>query len=364
MLPGILVFVLGVLLMILVHELGHFIAAKRFGIKVEEFFLGFGPRLWSVRRGETVYGMKAIPVGGYVRIAGMNPFQEPAPEDRGRLFGDKPAWQRAVVLVAGAATHFVLAFLLLAVFFLFVGFPRARIAEVETTLDGNPSPAFVSGLRSGDEVLAVDGDDVTYPEFLDEVSESPGQPLTLRVRRNGEERSVETVPALSGGEGRLGVLVGQGSRLREDPIEAVVQGAEGVGGLVIGSFRAMAQVFGPEGLARVGQLLSGEERTVDDPVGLVGAARVSGQAAAAGLADVFFFLFAGFNVFVGILNILPLPPLDGGHLAVLGFESVTGRRVDPRRLVPLTAVVAGFLILFTLALTYLDVFSPIPNPFR
>src|SRR3970282_2260798 len=102
MVAGILVFVLGVLLMILVHELGHFVAAKRFGIKVEEFFIGFGPRVWSFRRGGADSGLRPIPRGGYVRIAGMNPFQEPPPEDRGRLFGDKPAWQRAVVLVAGA----------------------------------------------------------------------------------------------------------------------------------------------------------------------------------------------------------------------------------------------------------------------
>jgi RIP metalloprotease RseP len=191
MVAGILVFVFGVLLMILVHELGHFVAAKRFGIKVEEFFLGFGPRLWSFRRGETEYGLKAIPVGGYVRIAGMNPFQEPAPEDRGRLFGDKPAWQRAIVIAAGAATHFVLAFLLLTLFFLLIGFPRARIAEVETTLDGNPSPAFVVGLRAGDEVLAVNGDDVSYPEFLEEIKESPGRPVTVRLSRDGQERVLE-----------------------------------------------------------------------------------------------------------------------------------------------------------------------------
>src|SRR5918996_1287409 len=267
------------------------------------------------------------------------------------------------LIVAGAATHFVLAFLLLTVFFLLIGFPRARIAEVETTVDGNPSPAFVSGLRSGDEVLAVDGEDMTYPQVLEAINENPGRPQSIRVRRHGSERVVWATPVLSDGEGRLGVLIGQGSRLREDPIEAVVQGAEGVGSLVVNSVRGIGQVFGPEGLARVGQLLFGDERNVDDPVGLVGAARVSGQAAEAGLADVFFFLFAGFNVFVGILNILPLPPPDGGHLAVLGFESLTGRRVDPRRLVPLTALMVGFLILFTLALTYLDVFSPIPNPF-
>ena len=102
--------------MIFFHELGHFLTAKRFGIKVEEFFIGFGPRVWSFRRGETEYGLKAIPVGGYVRIAGMNPLEEPAPEDRDRIFTAKPKWQRAIVLVAGAVSHFVLAFLLLAVF--------------------------------------------------------------------------------------------------------------------------------------------------------------------------------------------------------------------------------------------------------
>jgi len=135
--------------------------------------------------------------------------------------------------------------------------------------------------------------------------------------------------------------------------------------MVVDSFRAMGQVFGPEGLGRVGQLLfGGGERATTDPVGIVGAARVSGQAVAAGQLEVFFFLFAFFNVFVGILNLLPLPPLDGGHLAVLGFESLTGRRVDPRRLIPITALVAGFLILFTVAITYLDVFAPIPNPFQ
>src|SRR3990170_2634561 len=121
MLAGILIFVAGIFLMIFFHELGHFLTAKRFGIKVHEFFIGFGPRLWSFRRGDTEYGIKAIPVGGYVKIAGMSPLEEPAPEDRERLFTSKPAWQRAIVLVAGALTHFVLAFLLLAIFFGAIG---------------------------------------------------------------------------------------------------------------------------------------------------------------------------------------------------------------------------------------------------
>jgi membrane-associated protease RseP (regulator of RpoE activity) len=127
----------------------------------------------------------------------------------------------------------------------------------------------------------------------------------------------------------------------------------------------MGRVFGPEGLGQIGEaLVGGRERTVNDPVGVVGAARAAGQAFAAGQFGSYLYLFAFFNVFVGILNILPLPPLDGGHLAVLGFEGLTGRRVDQRKLIPITALVAGFLILFTFSLLYLDVVSPIPNPFQ
>src|SRR2546422_11489840 len=112
---GIGLFVVAVLLVIMVHESGHFFLAKAFGIKVEEFFIGFGPKLWSFRRGETEYGVKAIPAGGYVRIAGMNPYQEPTPEEYPRTFGAKPIWQRALVIFAGPATHFVIALFVLAI---------------------------------------------------------------------------------------------------------------------------------------------------------------------------------------------------------------------------------------------------------
>jgi len=375
MVTGVLIFVAGIFLMILVHELGHFVAAKRFGIKVEEFFIGFGPRLWSFRRGETEYGVKGVPLGGYVRIAGMNPFQEPAPEDRDRVFTAKPAWQRAIVLVAGALTHFVLAFLLLTSFFWLIGVPRfggPQVARVEPTLDGERSPAADAGLRSGDVFVEVDGRPVhSYREFLDYVDGHVGQEIEIVVERDGARVALDATPVLSEVEGqpvgRLGIVVTRAfvGRDRSGPLEGLADAGRGVGRMVVDSFRAMGQVFGPEGLGRVGQLLfGGGERATTDPVGIVGAARVSGQAVAAGQLEVFFFLFAFFNVFVGILNLLPLPPLDGGHLAVLGFESLTGRRVDPRRLIPITALVAGFLILFTVAITYLDVFAPIPNPFQ
>src|SRR5437660_468973 len=157
---GVIVFIVAILVVVLVHESGHFFTAKAFGIKVEEFFVGFGPRLWSTRRGETEYGVKALPLGGYVRIAGMNPFQETPPEDLPRSFGTKPIWQRAIVIVTGPITHFVMAVVLLIVFFVAVGVltPAKPVIEgVQATVDGQRSPAAVAGLKSGDEVGALDG---------------------------------------------------------------------------------------------------------------------------------------------------------------------------------------------------------------
>jgi membrane-associated protease RseP (regulator of RpoE activity) len=373
MLTGILLFVLGIFVMILAHEAGHFFAARAFGIKVEEFFVGFGPRIWSLRRGETEYGVKAIPAGGYVKIAGMNPFQEPAPEDRDKIFTAKPKWQRAIVLVAGSATHFVLAFATMVVIFGVLGEPvsfRPQVVAVERTVDGAPSPAIEAGLQPGDQVVAVDGEPVDYDSFSTAITEGVDQETTLLVERGGGEVRLVVEPVLSEVEGkrlgRLGVIVSPGevlARERSGFGETLQRSATFTGRMVVGSFQALGQVFGPEGLGRIGELLSGDERRLNDPVGIVGAARVSGQAVQAGQLDSFLLLFAFFNVFVGIVNILPLPPLDGGHLAVLGIEAVSRRRIDPRKLIPITALVAGFLILFTVSLLYLDVVNPIPNPF-
>lgn len=374
---GVLIFAFVVLLVIVAHESGHFFAAKAFGIKVEEFFVGFGPRLWSFRRGETEYGIKAIPAGGYVRIAGMNPFQEPAPEDLPRTFGAKPPWQRAIVLLAGSFTHFVLALVFLAVFFGAIGLPERfapRVAAVEPALEGGSSPAAEAGIQPGDEFVEVDGRPVrSYQEFVEYTRSRAGQELRLVLDRDGERVEVRATPVLSpvDGEpvGRLGVTLTLGTVLERDranPLAAVGRGAGEVGRMAVGSIRAMGEIFSPSGLSRIGRQLFGEEpRDVErDPAGIVGAARLSGQAVEQGLFDVLFFLFAGFNVFVGILNLLPLPPLDGGHLAVVGIEKVTGKRVDVRRLLPLTALVAGFLMLFMVSLLYLDVTRPLPNPFR
>jgi len=141
---GVVIFIVSILAVVLVHEAGHFFTAKAFGIKVEEFFVGFGPRLWSTRRGETEYGVKLLPLGGYVRIAGMNPFQETPPEQFPRTFGAKPIWQRAIVIVTGPITHFVMAVLLLVVFFVAFGV----LTPAKPVVEG-PGPLERPGLAGG-----------------------------------------------------------------------------------------------------------------------------------------------------------------------------------------------------------------------
>lgn len=372
---GIFLFVLALLLMILLHEAAHFGAAKAFGIKVEEFFVGFGPRLWSIKRGETEYGVKAIPAGGYVRIAGMNPFQEAPPEDRDRVFGAKPAWQRAIVLAGGSATHFLLALIFLAVFFAAVGVPRfgpPLVGRVEPRLNGQPSPAAEAELERGDAIVAVDGMRVESNEELVELTrEHVGETIRLTVVRDGERRTVPVTPVLSEVEGervgRLGIVLTQEvvGRERSGPFGAVGKAATTTGEITVRSVEALGEVFSPSGLARIGRLLVGEaERGVRDVTGIVGAGRLAGQAVSSGNLGTLLILLAGLNVFVGIINILPLPPLDGGHLAVLAWEKVTGRSVDLRKLIPITAAVAGLLILLMISLTYLDLVEPIPNPFE
>jgi membrane-associated protease RseP (regulator of RpoE activity) len=378
---GIVLFVVAILLVVLIHESGHFFTAKSFGIKVEEFFVGFGPRLWSTRKGETEYGVKALPLGGYVRIAGMNPFQEPSPEDRPRTFGAKPIWQRAIVILAGPITHFVISVLALAIFYVAIGRPvdyRPSIGVVEPTLNGEPSPAAVAGIRPGDVVVAVDGTpleptddpDRAGDEFVAYTRAHVGEPIELTVLRGDETITVSATPVLSEVQGRqlgrLGVILGAESAARDraDPFTAAGRGVTETASLAKAIVLRLGDVFGPAGLQRIGELLVGSERRPDDVVSVVGGARIAGQAAEAGAWEAFFYLFILFNVFVGILNLVPLPPLDGGHLAVLVYEKVTRRKPDLRKLVPLTAVVAGFMILFALAVMYLDVVRPLPDPFR
>jgi membrane-associated protease RseP (regulator of RpoE activity) len=367
---GVISFFLALFLVILVHEAAHFAVAKAFKIKVTEFFVGFGPRLWSTRRGETEYGVKAIPAGGYVKIAGMNPYEEIPPEDLPRTYGAKPRWQRALVIAAGPATHFVLAFLFFALWLGLVGRPTSTsplVAGVAPTLDGGMrSPAVVAGIRPGDRIVGVDGiRDPTDSQLVTYTRRHVGDPITLTVERDGRDIRYTVTPVLatvSGHKvGRVGVEL-TWARQRTGVIGSISGGFHLVGTAIAQTGSNVGKIFGPEGLGRVFHLIvSNEPRTATDggPVSVVGLGRAVGQTASAGDFGDILYIFAFVNVFIGLLNLLPLPPFDGGHLAVLVIERIRGRTVDMRKLAPIAAAVAAFFILFTLSVMYLDIVKPI-----
>jgi membrane-associated protease RseP (regulator of RpoE activity) len=369
---GQIAFFVFILVIVIIHEAAHFGVAKAFGIKVEEFFVGFGPRLWSTRRGETEYGLKALPFGGYVRIAGMNPFQQPSERDRPRTFGAKPIWQRALVIVAGPATHFVLAFVFFALWLGVVGRPTTvepLVARVEAELANEPSPAATAGIRAGDRIVGIDGiSSPTEDELIRYTRAHVGEQIPIRVERDGRiiTATVEPVLTTTFGQkvGRIGVVLTL-ARDREAPLAAVVGGGRLVGSYTTVVVRSLGDLFGPEGVGRVVELLFGDaERRPGDATSVIGAGRIAGQAAASGNFGDVLLLFATLNVFIGILNLIPLLPFDGGHLAVLLIEKIRGRPIDARKLLPITAAVATLLILFMVSLVYLDITKPIPDLFR
>ena len=359
-------FFVALILVIVIHEAAHFGVAKWFGIKVTEFFVGFGPRIWSTRRGEKEVGFKWIPAGGYVKIAGMNPYEEVAPEDLPRTFGAKPIWQRSLVIVAGPTTHFVLAFLCFALWLGVVGEPATRsplIVGVAADLGGVASPAADAGLQPDDRIVAIDDlRDPTNGELVRYTREHVGQEVTLVVRRGDETVTVSVVPVLAmvGGKqvGRIGVLLGH-ARETVGPIAALTGGARLVWDSLTETVKKIGGVFGPNGIARVFNLIfTDAPREQTDVSSVVGVGKMAGATAQRGNPGDLLYLFAIVNVFIGFLNLLPLPPFDGGHLAVLAIEKVRGRRVDPRKIVPVSAAVAVFFIVFTLSVIYLDVVKP------
>ncbi|HZD80473.1 MAG TPA: M50 family metallopeptidase [Actinomycetota bacterium] len=364
---GEIAFFVALILVILVHEAAHFGVAKRFGFKVDEFFVGFGPRIWSTRRGETEYGVKWIPAGGYVRIAGMNPFEQVRPEDVPRTYGSKPIWQRALVIAAGPSTHFVLAFLLFAIWLGMVGQPSARsplVAEVAPRLAGHPSPAATAGLRAGDQIVAIDG--ISHPtdaQLIRFTRRHVGQEIALQVERDGRVLTVHLTPVLSqvGGRqvGRIGVAL-TGTRETAGPLASITGGGGMVWDSLVGSVKGLGRLFGPEGLGRLGRLLfTNAPRSSSDVQSVVGVGRVVGQAAAGSRFWDILWVFAFVNVFIGFLNLLPLPPFDGGHLAVLAVEKARGRKIDMRKLIPISAAVATLFVLLFVAVVYLDIAKPV-----
>lgn len=388
---GITLFVLALMLAIFLHEGGHFATAKLFGMKVERFFLGFGPTIWSFRKGETEYGIKAFPLGGFCKIAGMSPYEndgnfleddrsanKPAatPTPPERQFRNKPAWQRAIVLAAGSFTHFIVAILLIWMVLVTIG---VGTGQATTTIDrtvplnaGTPSPAQTGGLEAGDEIVAVAGTPVESFEQLRAVlQDKGGQSITIEYVRDGQRRTATVTPVEQDGRGFLGFQPGEETR-RTGVLAALpesiqlfwdttVATVKGLGGFVTGlADRISAPEPVPAGAGGGG----GEVSDGGGPIGIVGITRLAGQAVANNQWAIFIAILIQLNIVVGVFNLLPLPPMDGGYLAFVLWQVVTRREVDLRKVVPVAALIVGLLVMLTVGLVWLDITNPVPYPFR
>jgi membrane-associated protease RseP (regulator of RpoE activity) len=386
---GILIFILAILFSVVLHEAGHYATAKKFGMKVTQFFAGFGQTLWSTRRGETEYGIKAIPAGGFVKIVGMTNMDDVDPADEPRSFRRHPRGQRIIVLAAGSFMHFVLAFVLLFGVAVLIGQANPGTSTTVGAIDAcvpvnlttacttsNPaSPAKQAGIRAGDKIIAVAGTPVRDWTQMGKVirSQPAGTPVAVTVERDGRQLTVH--PSLAVVHGRQGSYLGITPVVvfqRSGPLGGIGYAGSQFGQIVSSSAGAVAS------LPRAIPDLFAKNRA-DTPAGnvgsLVGAADTTGQVVAARISwqarvSVVLLIVASLNIWFGLLNLLPLLPLDGGHIAVVIYEQcrawlarLRGRPdpglVDYRRLIPVSVGVIILLVGFSLLLITADLVNPV-----
>jgi regulator of sigma E protease len=323
--------------MIMVHELGHFLLAKRVGITVHAFALGFGPRLLRFRRGETEYAINAVPFGGYVRMAG----EDLDPAGGAGSFRAKPVGVRMAVVAAGPAMNLLLAVLLLAGMALVVGVPVGVSNRVGQLMAGWPAEA--AGLRPGDAIVAIDGQPMrSGQEVIDTIHQRPERELRLTVERDGQRFEIRVRSRLDPRQ-NIGLIGFRPEAVRErmGPPRALAW-----------ALATLAETVGIIFATLVGVVREGAGM-LDQLAGPVGAVRFLGEAGAAG-AEIFIYTASALSIMIGVFNLLPLPALDGGRLLFLLVEAVRRRPIDPRREGYIHLVGFALLILLLVTLTVRD----------
>jgi membrane-associated protease RseP (regulator of RpoE activity) len=404
---GILAFVVALLTSVMLHEAGHFITARRYGMKATQFFFGFGPTLFSRHKGETEYGAKAIPLGGFVKIAGMTPMEEVEPGDEDRAFYKYDAGRKTVVLASGAVINVLLS--LLIVFVTILGFgvpdekaavlasPQACVPLVSTLKQPGatadpvkgacpkgtvPGAAAAAGIRDGDRIVSVDGKAVAdYLDFRNRIRASAGRTLSVVLERDGQKKAIELTPVVATRDsltkknatekvGAIGVAPGNAPLERVGFGQSFAQTGTTMKLIVTGVYESLTSKL--DSITKV----YSDDRDKEGFIGLVGASRISGEIIQLEIPlrtriASFLIVIAGLNLFVGVFNLLPLPPLDGGHIAVAWFESVRDRirrargyvgeiqRVDYNKLLPVTLAVVIFFAGFTVWLLGADIVNPV-----
>lgn len=403
-----LVIIAALVVMIFLHELGHFLTAKWSGMKVTEFFLFFGPKIWSFKRGETEYGIKLIPLGAYVRIIGMSNIDpDVPPEDEPRTYRQQSFPKRMLVITAGSGMHFLQALVLFTLAFSVFGVPgESLFAErlggpshedqladgwtVGNVMDG--SAADAAGLESGDDILRIDGAEVTAWEDVGRaVAPNPGESVDIVVERDGREVALEATLGRAEDDPSRGFL-GIGPQVPElptvkvNPLRGAAEAAEltvttigetitNLGAFFTGGVDDFAADVADGGGSPAGSTEpssgsgsgSGDRAIEEDDanrlISIYGVARIGADMTEDGLIGLVI-LMAMVNVSIGVLNLIPLLPLDGGHAAIAIYErirSIGGRRhmADVSKLLPITYAVVAIMLMLGVSSIYLDIVDPI-----
>jgi membrane-associated protease RseP (regulator of RpoE activity) len=374
---GIVLFVLGVLISVALHELGHMLPAKAFGMKVTQFFVGFGRTVWSVKRGETEYGIKAIPAGGFVRIIGMMPpakgqdptkvrkantgpiqsmvenarsaeYETIAPGDDGRLFYQKVWWKKLIVMASGPLVNILIAAVLFTGLFTLYGdrVPQTTISTVTDCVipanqatpdrkcqDGDKvSPAKQAGFQVGDKIVSFNGTAISsWDQLTPLIRANTDKAATIVVERNGQQLTLHTSTIVNqvldtpGSDKYVSVGFLGVSPVNKLERQSVGYALDKMGTYTVSTVQALGKF--PEKLVGVAKSIVGGKRAADSPMSVVGASRVAGEIAASNLdvgakAATLILLLASLNLFLALFNFIPLLPLDGGHMIGAIWEGI------------------------------------------
>jgi membrane-associated protease RseP (regulator of RpoE activity) len=377
-----------IIFIVMAHEFGHFITAKRAGMKVTDFFVGFGPVLWSTTIGETRYGVRAILAGGYVKVPGMNWTEEIPAEEESRTYRSASYPRKAIFASAGSIMHVLMALVLAWAALTFVGLPsqdHVGVGAFAKWPGHAKDAAQLAGLKVGDRIMAIDGRAIKNDnQLIATVERSSGRRLTLLVNRNGRNVTLHATPVdgrtIKSGTGYLatghkahGYL---GISLVDLPVRdswyaAIPSSFTEVGSLVGTAAVAIVHLPG-EFKSLVHQVASpaaanNPTNQRNRPESIVGVVRIAVQSTSNGLGDLLVILMA-VNIFVGVLNMLPMLPLDGGYVAIATYERIRSRRgrryeADLNKMAPFAYAFMGVLLFLFACTLYLDIVHPIANPF-
>ncbi|MEV6768172.1 M50 family metallopeptidase [Nocardia sp. NPDC051030] len=391
---GFALFAIGITASVALHECGHMWTAQATGMKVRRYFIGFGPKVFSWQRGETEYGLKALPLGGFCDIAGMTALDELDPEDLDRAMYRQATWKRMLVMSGGILMNFFLGFLLIMLLAVVWGLPRfdqpetAQLGAMNCVANMGPDqkllpctgdgPAQRAGLQRGDEVTALNGTPIkTWKEFREQTEKQTG-PFTYTIKRDDQVLTVPVTPeqAVSYPEkdgtpktvAKIGVGPDSYGPVKYNVLAAIPASGAFTGEIAVRTVQSLAKM--PAKVVDLWHAIAGGERDPETPVSVYGASKIGGETAEHGVWSLFVLTLASLNFFLGAFNLLPLLPLDGGHMAVVLYEklrnTLRGRKglppgapVDYLKLLPATYVVVvlgGAYMILTLVA---DIVNPI-----